>query len=111
MSISVSPSTRRWWIAQPAATHLTLMTQRRKLRGVKTTPDGVSLLQKAKALGRVDEGRPFTFEGIAEKAKVSKKTVERFFHRESVDLDSAISIIEALELQQKDVLSTEDFLV
>lgn len=87
------------------------MTQKRNSRSVQATPDGVRLLQQAKAMGRVDEGKPLTYPLIAESARVSDKTVERFFRKQNVDRDSALSIIEALGLQAKDVLSMEESLV
>lgn len=84
------------------------MSQKRKPRGVSATLEGIKLLKGAKASGREDEGKPLTYPRIAERAKVNEKTVQRFFHGERVDLDSALEIIKALGLQEEDVLPLED---
>ena len=87
------------------------MDQNRKSRGVKATAQGLKELEVAKATQKCDEGNRLTYERIAEKANISDKTVQRFFSGKSVDLDCAISIIEALNLNRQDILLAEDILV
>lgn len=45
------------------------MSQTRKPRSVPATEDGLKKLQQAKADGRNDDGKPLTYERIADKAK------------------------------------------
>lgn len=88
------------------------MNQKRRRNSVYPSKGGIERLKQAKAKGRDDEGKPLTFERIAEKAKVSDKTVKRFFRGEQpVDLDSAIAIIEALGLKEEEVVSSEESLL
>lgn len=87
------------------------MAQKRNSRSVQATPEGVVLLQKAKAMGRSEEGKPLTYEGIGAKAGLDGKTVSRFFQRDPVDRDSAHAIVEALNLQGEKILFRDDILV
>lgn len=85
------------------------MNQKRRRNSVYPSKGGIERLKQAKAKGRDDEGKPLTFERIAEKAQVSNKTVQRFFRGEQpVDLGYANAIIEALGLKEEDVLSSEE---
>lgn len=87
------------------------MSRKRKSRSIPATPEGIKLLERAKANARDDEGKPLTYERIAEKAGVSNKTVQRFFNGTSVDRSYAIAIINALDLEKEDVLPLEESLV
>jgi hypothetical protein len=84
------------------------MSQRRKPRGVRATQEGRQKLQQAKAAGRDEDGNPLTYERIAEKAKVDKKTVERFFRGEAKDRDSIIAIVQALGLEITEVVDPNE---
>jgi HEAT repeat protein len=85
------------------------MSQTRKSRGVRATEEGIQKLQQAKAAGRDEDGKPLTYERIAERARVDKKTVERFFRREAKDRDSAIAITNALNLEITEVVDPEEW--
>lgn len=87
------------------------MNRKRKPRGVSATPEGIKRLKEAKAGGRDDEGKPLTYERLAQRAKVSDKTVQRFFGGDDVDWDSAIAIIKELKLKEQDILPLEESLV
>ncbi|NEO92056.1 MAG: hypothetical protein F6K56_18155 [Moorea sp. SIO3G5] len=88
------------------------MSKKRKPRGVSASPEGIKRLNQAKASGRDDEGKPLTYERLAQRAdNMSDKTVKRFFNKERVDRDSALTIIKALGLKPEDVLSPEESLV
>ncbi|BAZ23250.1 putative signal transduction protein with Nacht domain [Kalymmatonema gypsitolerans NIES-4073] len=87
------------------------MNQKRRRRTVRLSKGGIEQLEQAKDKGRDDEGKPLTFESIAQKAKVSDKTVKRFFRGEAVDPGYADAIIEALDLKKEEVLSSEESLV
>jgi hypothetical protein len=87
------------------------MNQKRRRRTVRLSKGGIEQLEQAKDKGRDHEGKPLTFESIAEKAKVSDKTVKRFFRGEAVDPGYADAIIEALGLRKEEVLSSEESLV
>jgi predicted NACHT family NTPase len=85
------------------------MSQTRKPRGVRATEEGLKKLQQAKAAGRDEDGKPLTYERIAERARVDKKTVERFFRREAKDRDSAIAITNALNLEITEVVDPKEW--
>jgi GTPase SAR1 family protein len=85
------------------------MAQTRKPRGVRATREGLQKLQQAKAEGRDEDGKPLTYERIAEKARVDKKTVERFFRGEAKDRDSVIAIVQALDLDITEVVDPKDW--
>lgn len=85
------------------------MNRKKKSRGISPSKEGIKLLETTKADGQ--EGKPLTFQGIAEKAEVSERTVKRFFKGEGVDLWSARRIIEALGLKEEDVILREQSLV
>ncbi|WP_293104550.1 hypothetical protein, partial [Moorena sp. SIO3I6] len=87
------------------------MNKKRKPRGVSASPEGLMRLEQARASQRDDEGKPLTYEGLAQKAQISKKTVERFFKQKRVDWGYARAIIQALGLREEDVLSLEESLV
>lgn len=80
-------------------------------QGVHATAEGIVRLKEAQATQKDDEGRPLTYERIAEKSGVSDKTVKRFFNGENVRLTSVFAIIDVLGLKKEDVLSPEDSLV
>ncbi len=85
------------------------MSQTRKPRGVRATEEGLKKLQLAKAAGRDEDGKPLTYERIAERARVDKKTVERFFRREAKDRDSAIAIVQSLGLDIIEVVDPKEW--
>ncbi len=86
------------------------MSEERKKRGILATPTGKQILQKAKAEGRSEVGKALTYERIAEKAEVDKKTVERFLKRlQPVDRDSAYAISLALGLEITDVVDPDEW--
>jgi flagellum-specific peptidoglycan hydrolase FlgJ len=87
------------------------MNQKRRRNSVYASKGGIERLKEAKAKGRDDEGKPLTFEGIAEKANISLRTVRRFFNGTAVDEGYADAIIEALGLKKEEVLSSEESLV
>lgn len=93
----------------PLPQNKTAMGQTRKSRGVRATEEGLKKLQQAKAAGRDEDGKPLTYERIAEKARVDKKTVERFFRREAKDRDSVIAITNALNLEITEVVDPEEW--
>ncbi|NEO40522.1 MAG: hypothetical protein F6J90_30980 [Moorea sp. SIOASIH] len=87
------------------------MSKQRKPRGVSASPEGLKRLNQARASQRDDEGNPLTYEGLAVKAKMTDRTVKRFFRGIAVDRNNAYAIIEALGLRPEDVLSPEESLV
>ncbi len=87
------------------------MNQKRRRRTVRLSKAGIEQLERAKDKGRDNEGKPLTFESIAEKAKVSDRTVKRFFHGEAIEPGNADTIIEALGLKKEEILSSEEALV
>jgi transcriptional regulator with XRE-family HTH domain len=50
-----------------------------------------------------------TYERIAERARVDKKTVERFFRGEAKDRDSISAIVQALGLEITEVVDPKDW--
>jgi hypothetical protein len=87
----------------------TVMSQTRKPRGVRASEEGLKKLQQAKAAGRNEDGKPLTYERIAERARVDKKTVERFFRREAKDRDSAFAIVQSLGLDIIEVVDPKEW--
>ncbi|MBW4549202.1 MAG: NACHT domain-containing protein [Symplocastrum torsivum CPER-KK1] len=85
------------------------MSQTRKPRSVRATEEGRYKLQQAKAAGRDDDGKPLTYERIAERARVDKKTVERFFRGEAKDRDSVVAIVQALGLEITEVVDPKEW--
>jgi hypothetical protein len=83
------------------------MNQPRK-RSVRATEEGRQKLIQAKAAGR-DDDKALTYERIAEKARVDKKTVERFFRGEAKDRDSVIAIVQALGLDLNEVVDPKEW--
>lgn len=80
----------------------------KRQRSVSATPNGMELLREAQ--GNSEEGR-LSQSAVAERAKVSEKTVGRFFQGKSVDWSSALAIIKCLGLSKEDVLFLEDSLI
>jgi transcriptional regulator with XRE-family HTH domain len=86
------------------------MSQTRKPRSVRATEEGVQKLRQAKAAGRDEDGKPLTYEYIAEKAGVEKKTVERFVREnKAVDRGYAIAITNALNLEITEVVDPKEW--
>lgn len=81
-------------------------------RSVQATDEGIGRLQEARSMQRDVDGRPLSYEGLAEKAGLSDRTVKRFFSKGGkVDVASAIAIIKALKLNRVDILLDKDSLV
>lgn len=87
------------------------MTRKRKSRSVKATSDGLERLQQAKAKLRAENDKQMTHEAIAQAARMSVKTIQRFLSGEKVDKEYALSIIRVLGLEADDILSKEEMLV
>jgi len=86
------------------------MSKERKQRGILATPTGKQKLQEAKANGRNELGKKLTYDNIAEKAVVDKKTVERFMRRlQLIDRDNALAICQALGLEITDVVDPDEW--
>ena len=86
------------------------MSKERKQRGILATPTGKQKLQEAKANGRNELGKKLTYDNIAEKAVVDKKTVERFMRRlQLIDRDKAYAICTALGLEITDVVDPDEW--
>ena len=86
------------------------MSKERKQRGILATPTGKQKLQEAKANGRNELGKLLTYDNIAEKAVVDKKTVERFMRRlQLIDRDKAYAICTALGLEITDVVDPDEW--
>jgi HEAT repeat protein/transcriptional regulator with XRE-family HTH domain/energy-coupling factor transporter ATP-binding protein EcfA2 len=86
------------------------MSKERKQRGILATPTGKQKLQEAKANGRNELGRLLTYDNIAEKAGVDKRTVERFIRGvQAVDRDKAYAICTALGLEITDVVDPDEW--
>ncbi len=79
------------------------MTKKRKKRGIPATSYGIELLQEAKANGGGNCGKSLTYDNIAEKAELDRKTVVRFFKGWGVDSSSARKICNVLGLKLADV--------
>lgn len=85
------------------------MSRERKQRGILATPTGKERLQKAKA-DRRELNKALSYERIAHKADLDKKTVERFLRRlKPVDRDSAYAICQALELEITDIVDPDEW--
>jgi len=86
------------------------MPKERKQRGILATSTGKQRLQQAKANGRNKLGRLLTYDNIAEKAEVDKRTVERFMRGvQAVDRDKAYAICTALGLEITDVVDPDEW--
>ena len=86
------------------------MSKERKQRGILATPTGIQRLKQAKADGRNELGKKLTYDNIAEKAVVDKKTVERFMRRlQLIDRDNALAICQALGLEITDVVDPDEW--
>jgi hypothetical protein len=81
----------------------------RKRRGVRATEEGLQKLQKAKAAGLDDGGKPVTYERIAYKAGISIDTVKRFFSAKAIDRDLATVIAQALGLEVSEVVAPDEW--
>ena len=79
-------------------------------RGIPATPDGIAKLKNAKNTGKDDNGKPWTFPSIAEKADIqSHKTVGRFFKGEGVDKGNAYAICQALNLEITEIVDRHEW--
>ncbi|WP_424102629.1 hypothetical protein [Moorena producens] len=87
------------------------MNKKRNRDSVSASPEGIMRLKQARASQRDDEGKPLSYERLAVKAKMTDRTVKRFFSGKRVDRNNAIAIIQALGLRPEDVLSPEESLV
>ncbi|MEQ8537215.1 MAG: NACHT domain-containing protein [Coleofasciculus sp. D1-CHI-01] len=96
-------------IAVPLPQEETVMAQTRKPRGISATQEGLEKLRQAKAAGQDENGKRWTNERIAQKAKVDTKTVQRFFGGKGVDRDSVIAIVQALGLDITEVVDPKDW--
>jgi len=79
-------------------------------RGIPATPDGIAKLKNAKNTGKDDNGKPWTFPSIAEKADIqSHKTVGRFFKGEGIDKGNAYAICQALNLDINEIVDRHEW--
>ncbi|MEG4281598.1 HEAT repeat domain-containing protein [Microcoleus sp. A006_D1] len=79
-------------------------------RGIPATPDGIAKLKNAKNTGKDDNGKPWTFPSIAEKADIqSHKTVGRFFNGEGIDKGNAYAICQALNLDINEIVDRHEW--
>jgi HEAT repeat protein/energy-coupling factor transporter ATP-binding protein EcfA2 len=79
-------------------------------RGIPATPDGIAKLKNAKNTGKDDNGKPWTFPSIAEKAGIqSHKTVERFFKGEGIERGNANAICQALNLEITEIVDRHEW--
>ena len=85
------------------------MNRKKRSRSIPPSKEGIERLKDAKNKG--EEGKPLTYERISEKAQVSVKTIKRFFKGEGLERWYARQIIEALGLEEEQVLSLEESLV
>jgi hypothetical protein len=85
------------------------MNRKKRSRSIPPSKEGIERLKAAKNKG--EEGKPLTYERIAEKANVSVKTIKRFFNGEGIEPWYARQIIESLGLEEEQVLSLEESLV
>jgi len=79
-------------------------------RGIPATPDGIAKLNNAKNTGKDDNGKPWTFPSIAEKAGIqSHKTVERFFKGKGIERGNANAICQALNLEITEIVDRHEW--
>jgi hypothetical protein len=85
------------------------MNQRHK-RGVQASDDGRKKLQQAKTTGRNENGKPLTYQDIADKADIqAKKTVERFFTGKGIDRCYAESICRTLGFEPIEIVNPNEW--
>ncbi|XWK87003.1 MAG: HEAT repeat domain-containing protein [Phormidium sp.] len=85
------------------------MNSSRKPRGIPPTPNGIQKLNEAKDNLKDANGKPLTYESIAEKAEISIKTVRRFLvDGKGVDRYSVTKIAEALNLDINEIVDPKD---
>ncbi|MFB2935863.1 HEAT repeat domain-containing protein [Aerosakkonemataceae cyanobacterium BLCC-F154] len=85
------------------------MNSSRKPRGIPPTPNGIQKLNEAKDNLKDANGKPLTYESIAEKAEISIKTVRRFLvDGKGVDRYSVTKIAEALNLDITEIVDPKD---
>ena len=79
-------------------------------RGIPATPDGIAKLKNAKNTGKDDNGKPWTFPSIAEKAGIqSHKTVDRFFKGKGIERGNANAICQALNLEITEIVDRHEW--
>lgn len=81
------------------------MSQKRK-RGIQATEEGIIKVRAAMAKG--DGGKRLTYEKLAEKAWVHVSTIKRFLKRNCIDKTCAVSILNALNLEYRDIIENEE---
>ena len=79
-------------------------------RGISATPDGIAKLNNAKNTGKDDNGKPWTFPSIAEKAGIQgHKTVCRFFEGTRIQRGNANAICQALNLEITEIVDRHEW--
>ncbi|MTJ51496.1 NACHT domain-containing protein [Anabaena sp. UHCC 0253] len=84
------------------------MNQNRKPRSVQATLEGRQKLQESKANKRNQKGKPWTFPNIADATGLDEKTIKRFFYGKPVDENTAIAIVQVLDLQSADIIDLNE---
>jgi signal recognition particle GTPase len=84
------------------------MNQNRKPRSVKATLEGRQKLQESKANKRNQKGKPWTFRNIADATGLDEKTIKSFFYGKPVDENTAIAIVQVLDLQLADIIDLNE---
>lgn len=80
------------------------MGETRKRDSIQANNTGKVLLKKAKATKRNENGELWTYLDIATAAGVSEKTVRRFFAEDAVNMETAIAICNALDLDINEIV-------
>ncbi|MEP0858862.1 NACHT domain-containing protein [Trichocoleus sp. DQ-U1] len=84
------------------------MAEIRNRNTVQVNEAGKQKLIEGKAAKRNYEGKLWTYLDIAEASGVGEKTVKRFFAGQSVDLDNAIAIATALNLELAELIDPKE---
>jgi DNA replication protein DnaC len=84
------------------------MNQNRKPRSVQATLEGRQKLQESKANKRNQKGKPWTFRNIADATGLDEKTIKSFFYGKPVDENTAIAIVQVLDLQSADIIDLNE---
>ncbi|MBO1047809.1 MAG: NACHT domain-containing protein [Dolichospermum sp. DEX182a] len=84
------------------------MNQNRKPRSVQATLEGRQKLQESKANKRNQKGKPWTFPNIADATGLDEKTIKSFFYGKPVDENTAIAIVQVLDLQSADIIDLNE---
>jgi HEAT repeat protein len=80
----------------------------RKPRGICATEAGLLKLREAKAQ-QDENGKPLTYQKIADRAQIDERTVKRFFGGQGVDKESAIAICRALALDITEIVDLSEW--